>query len=167
MGNWRTVHLIGTCPHDELALLDNATFCDYMAEDMGHFGPLSWSPQPSICGLNRWPAEEIDTVGNLAERDYSIEHVAVELRRLVRFAPGLRLAVHCGDDYEENKCAATITVEDGEVTVGPPHIEHLPAPRAVDGQWAFVAALSGLRQTPRLLTSTEAERLRTATRPSV
>lgn len=127
MGNWRTVHIEGECPADQVAALKERLCVDYMEDGFERWGPLSWSPRGSLCGLNDWVSTDIDTVGNLAERDYSPEDVADELRELVKLAPGLTLQVHCGGDWESVDCVATIYVGgpgfEGEVLVEAPAIE--------------------------------------------
>ena len=94
-----------------------------------HFGPLSFNPErPGLCGLGDWPAERVDRCGNLAERDYSVEDVAEELRRLVHIAPSMLLKVHCGGEYESEECVATISVGEGVVAVGGPEQPNVAGP---------------------------------------
>lgn len=145
MGNWRTVHIIGSCDPAEIGALEERLCVDYMGDDgFENWGPLSWSPSGSLCGVNSWVAPTMNTVGNLAERDYVPEDVADELRRLVEVAPSLTLLVHCGDDWESTECVATIVVAGGNVTVEDPQVNHL---REVtqDESMARVAALFGGR----------------------
>lgn len=121
MGNWRTVHIDGSCPEVELHALRAA--CS-VADNYHNFHCLSVSE--GLAGLGDWPATRINAVGNLAERDYSVVDVAEQLRNLVKVAPGLALRVHCGDEYEEKKCVATIEVRDGVVTVLEPEVALIP-----------------------------------------
>jgi hypothetical protein len=65
----------------------------------------------------------MDRTGNLAERDYSVASVAETLESLARAAPSLVVKIHCGGDYEDAACIATITLENGRVTVGPPEVD--------------------------------------------
>jgi hypothetical protein len=96
---------------------------------MDNFGPLSFSIEsPSLCGLGDWPGEQVDRYGNLAERDYSPEDVAEELRKLVHIAPSMLLKVHCGGDWESDDCVATISVGEGLVVVGKPERETINRP---------------------------------------
>jgi hypothetical protein len=121
MGNWRSVHIEGTCSAEDLPALRHAV-C--IGDDWNRFHCLCHS-FGSLCGLNDWTGTEIDAVGNLAERGYSVEAVAEQLKELVKVAPSLTLRVHCGGDYEDRKCVATIVVENGEVRTEPPQIETL------------------------------------------
>lgn len=118
MGNWRTVHLIGTIDPAEVeavrahVTVDRATYAN--------FGPLTITD--GLCGLGDWPAEHIDVSGNLAERDYSVNDIAEALQSLATVAPSLRLKVHCGDDWESEECIATLTAAGGQVREGPPEV---------------------------------------------
>ena len=123
MGNWRTVNMIGTCAANELDALRAA--CAVDENSYKNFHCLSTGS--GLCGLGNWPAEEISAIGNLAERDYSVEAVASQLRELVKVAPSLSLTVHCGDDYESKTCVATIRVENGNVVVDAPEVRQLMA----------------------------------------
>lgn len=121
MGNWRTVQIIGTCDPAEVSALIEA--CRW-SPDGGEFHPLTNAA--GIMGLNEWAAAEINRLGNLAERGYSVEDVAAALRRLVEAAPSLRLKVHCGDEEESREVVATVTVVQGAVAIGPPELPLLP-----------------------------------------
>jgi hypothetical protein len=118
MGNWRTVNLRGT-----LATEDVAAVREFIAvpADYSRFHCLSATN--GLAGLGQWATEEIHADGNLAERDYGPEDVADTLREIVAFAPSLTLKVHCGNDYEDKTCVATVTVADGVVSVGDPERE--------------------------------------------
>lgn len=118
MGNWRTVHLIGTCDAAEVATLRTALTPD---DTWSNFGPLSITE--GLCGLGDWPAEQINAHGNLAERNYTVADVAEHLTRLLEIAPSLRLVVHCGDDWESSTCIAGIRVQGGQVTRGAPEVK--------------------------------------------
>jgi len=119
MGNWRTVNLRGT-----LSAEDVEAARDHLRVKAGwsNFGPLSFG-LGGICGLGDWVRQSINSDGNLAERDYSVESVADQLREVVAVAPSLALKVHCGGDYEGVSCIATVTVADGEVSVGDPEVD--------------------------------------------
>jgi len=82
--------------------------------------------QDGLCGLGKWPRVKINRVGNLAERDYSVESVAETLRKVVEHAPGLDIKIHCGDDYEKDNCVATVICKDGKVEVVAPEIGVIP-----------------------------------------
>lgn len=148
MGNWRTVHLIGTCDPAEVETIRTLLIPDgwYL-----NFGPLSITQ--GLCGLGDWPAETINSSGNLAERNYTPSDVAEHLRGLVTFAPSLQLIVHCGGDYESTRCIATLYVRDGQVIEGEPAVETLHGvseatmttrllKQLVRPQWACVAGTS-------------------------
>jgi hypothetical protein len=126
MGNWKTVNITGTIPEAEIQPLRDWLGYSHDDGDPGweHFGPLSFNREsPSLAGLNDWVRTTVFACGNLAERDYSTGNVAEELRRLLEIAPGMRLKVHCGGDWESGTCTATITVAEGHVTIGPPEAE--------------------------------------------
>lgn len=128
MGNWRRVHIDGTLDPAQVEAAHRA--CLY---EWGKFDPasnlphaLSYSLQPSLCGLHEWPASRIKVVGNLYERDYCVESVVEALRIVLAAAPSLRAKVHCGADWESAECVATLTVSDQGVSSGPPEIDALP-----------------------------------------
>ncbi len=145
MSNWRTVNITGTMTRrDAEALRDHLGYSlmispvissqvdepAQLAHDsaLDHFGPLFFNrDQPSICGVNAWPAEEMDVAGNLAERGYTVEDVAEHLRELVAVAGSMMLVVHCGGEHESLKCVATIRVGEGVVAVMKPEKEKLLA----------------------------------------
>ena len=102
MGNWRTVNITGTMTAADASALRARLAYTYERGDPGmdNFGPLSFSIEsPGLCGLGDWPAGQVSRCGNLAERDYSPEDVAEELRKLVHIAPSMLLKVHCGGDW--------------------------------------------------------------------
>ncbi len=112
MGNWRRVQIIGTMNH-----LDAQIVRQYLSgnnEDCLHGG--------SICGLPNWGQTTVDCVGNLWERDYTVDDIRSELVKIKVFAPSLDLTVHIGGDYEDDKCIASITTKDG-VKVCQPQVD--------------------------------------------
>lgn len=122
MGNWRTVHLQGTCnPVDVPALRD---FLSLRSDDHG-WGCLH---SGGLAGLQNWAGEEITVIGNLGERGFTPEDVAEELRKIIAtVAPSLKVKVDCGGDYESTDCVATVLVgEDSSVAVLPPSVERIP-----------------------------------------
>lgn len=124
MGDWRRVHLVGTCdPADVPALRENIAF-DLSAEDLSNFHSLSSGG--GIAGLPIWAAPTINAVGNLAERNYDAEDVRNALERLAKIAPSLTVKAHLGDHYEADECVDTITLEGGKASVGPPEVESIP-----------------------------------------
>lgn len=118
MGNWRTVRLTGTVSADDLPALQRWV---NIGDDWDDFHPLC-NVGFSLCGLGDWTGTEMSAVGNLAERDYEPADVADALRKAVEVAPSLTLKVHCGGDWEAKECAATVTVADGQVSVGAPEV---------------------------------------------
>jgi hypothetical protein len=126
VGNWRTVNIVGTIPEaDVQAIRDRVTY-DTVGDDWEGFGPLSYDPRnPGLCGLDRWPQPQVFAAGNLAERDYSVEDVAEALAGLAVLSPGMVLKVHCGGERESTSCVATISVRDGQVTVGPAEVDQV------------------------------------------
>jgi hypothetical protein len=129
VGNWRTVNMTGTMTGEDAALLRaylGYSFRERNDPAMKRFGPLSFCrEQPSICGLNAWPAPEVARSGNLAERDYGVDDVAEHLRELVAVAGSMMLTVHCGGERESLDCVATIRVGEGLVAAGKPEVERL------------------------------------------
>ena len=123
MGNWRTVSIEGSIAPEHVAALKAALRWD-MDDLDAEPGPGPLSFYPSLGGLGPWPAPEVKAGGNLFERDYSVESVAEHIRHVVLpAAPSAALKVHCDDDWEDTTCIATITVADGQVTVGDPEVE--------------------------------------------
>lgn len=126
MGNWRTVSIVGTVPPEQVAPLRAALLYDFMSDDAAEHeksGPLAFTDRGSLCGLGDWPRESVDTGGNCFERDYDVEDIAAQLVKLVKVAPEMALKVHCGGDYEDEKCIATVTVAGGRVSVGPAEVD--------------------------------------------
>lgn len=121
MGDWRTVFMVGRCAPEHVAALREAIT---PGEDYRNFHCLVNSG--GLCGIWDWAAESILAVGNLAERNYTVENVAARLALLLKVAPSLELKVHCGGDYESVECIATITVSEGKVTIAEPEILKLP-----------------------------------------
>lgn len=121
MGNWRSVWLKGTCGKEDVEALAEA--CE-VKDGLGGFHCLSATE--GLGGLGDWPEEDIDAVGNLAERDYSVESVRRKLVDLVKVAPSLDLFVHCGGEHEDKTCVATVLAKDGEVKVLEPGVESIP-----------------------------------------
>jgi hypothetical protein len=129
VGNWRTVNMAGSMNERDAGVLREYLGYSIRTPDhagMDRFGPLSFNrDRPSLCGLNNWVGMTVNAVGNLAERNYSVERVADELRMLVGMAGTLLLKVHCGADWESVKCVATISVGEGLVVTGKPEVEHI------------------------------------------
>ena len=123
MGNWRTVNIIGTVDKKEVKALRRACLYEFEKDDTIDYHPLCYTKESSLFGLHNWISEKIMARGNLAERNYSVRDVADTLKELVRVAPSLTLKVHCGADWEEEECIATITVKKGRVTIGKPEVE--------------------------------------------
>ena len=144
MGNWRTVNITGTMSAaDSAKLLGLLNYGSYADEERyrhvwdAPYACLSFSlTSPGLCGLGEWPRgpEDIDgTVhvsrcGNLAERDYGVQDVAIALEALVREAPSMLLKVHCGGEWESEECVATISVGEGLVVTGGPEMEKVDGP---------------------------------------
>ena len=130
MGNWRTVNIIGTCAASEVpALKDYLSYSYSLHDSMDDFCCLSFNPdKPGLGGLGEWPAENINRCGNLAERDYDPHDVAEALKILVKLAPSLNVRVHCGGDWEELNCVATVYAAAGRVRVDVPEVESVSAP---------------------------------------
>jgi hypothetical protein len=122
MGNWTTVYVIDACaPHEVASLADEIYFDMNRRDDRYPFHCLCNTG--GLCGLGNWAVTDIDRIGNLAERGYTVESVARQLEKIATHAPSLTLKVHCGGDYEDSKCVATITLVAGKATVGPLEVE--------------------------------------------
>ena len=118
MGNWRTVRIIGKVAQSDVKGLKEAC-----TPSETHENYHCLSINVGLYGLGDWVDEYMDVGGNLAERDYDVPDVAGTLGELVKVAPSMDLKVHCGSDYEDTKCIATITVRDNKVEIGEPEVE--------------------------------------------
>lgn len=136
MGNWRTVTIKGTCEAKDLPALKQALD---PGEDFDNFHCLSNTT--GLCGLGMWANETITASGNLAERDYSVEDVAKTLEDLAKVAPSLAVKVHCGGDYEDKLCIATVTLAHGKAVVGEPEVVTVEGVSDEDMQRNLMAAL--------------------------
>jgi hypothetical protein len=122
MGDWMSVSVAGSIDPAEAPAA--AAFID-IDGDFKKFHCMCFYG-PSLSGLGRWIPQQggqIEAVGNLSERNYGAEDVAEVLRQLVAIAPSLSVKVHCGGEYEDKTCTATVTAHEGQVTVGPPEVE--------------------------------------------
>lgn len=137
MGNWRRVQIIGTCDWREVPKLRQAIMMprDYLR--------LHCLMNGGLAGLPLWAGQDINAIGNLAERDYTPQDVADTLVELVRIAPSLTVKVHCGADYEASQCIATVTLADGAATVGEAEIEEIPDIPEGQMKVSFLAQLLG------------------------
>ena len=120
MGDWRRVQVIGTCGSTDTGKLRELLGCGF---DDDRWDCLC---SGGIGGLPNFGRERFDVVGNLGERGYDAEGVADHLRALVAACPSLSCKVHVGASYEESECVATVTADDGTVTVGEPEIDEVP-----------------------------------------
>ena len=121
MGDWRRVKIEGTCHTRDLLKLRNMLDPGRNYENfhcLVHTG--------GICGLPNWAGEQIDVIGNLAERDYGPEDVAEALATIAALCPTLSVLVHVGDHSESSTCVATVMAVNGDVSVGDPQIESIP-----------------------------------------
>lgn len=111
---------MGTCDLTEVDALSQALALDWERD---------WHCLMSgsgLCGLPNWASETINAIGNLIERNYTVDDVAEALKRLAGVAPSLAVKVHCGGDWESLDCVATVTLVDNEVTVGSPEMLKIP-----------------------------------------
>ena len=118
MGNWMSVWIVGTCKPEEVAALKKAISWDDPGDD---FHCLSNTT--GLSSLGDWAQENINSMGNLSERDYTPKNVADTLKKLSKVAPSLEVRVHCGGDNESKKCVATIDIQEGFCVVLEPHRE--------------------------------------------
>jgi hypothetical protein len=140
MGNWQRVKIIGTCAAAEVPALQQRLDLRDLSGDLSHFGPLSAAG--GLCGLPLWAAEQIEAVGNMAERDYDAAAVGRHLRALAAVAPSLAVKVHVGGDYESDTCVATVQLADGEVAVLPPEVATIEEISEGQIQQALIGALT-------------------------
>lgn len=120
MGNWRRVHIMGTCNKKDLESLRKALD---PGKDYDNFHCLVCG---GLAGLPNWAEENIDVIGNLAERDYNIQDVADQLKLLGGIAPSLIVDIHCGGDYEDEKCIKTVRLhKSGKVEILSPQIDNI------------------------------------------
>lgn len=126
MGNWRTVDIRGRMnPVEAGEMIEELTYgddwlkCDTDAECllMGR----------SMCGLNQWVNNDgtIDTVGNLAERDFDNDDIEKALAFLASKYPTMELTLHSGSDWESTVCSATFHVKDGKVERCEPEVANI------------------------------------------
>jgi len=148
VGNWRTCNVVGTMSEDDAAKLrELLDYGDIMSERAGEawsrpYSCLLYSSHsPGLCGLGAWPAATMNACGNLAERDFSVGDVAEGLRALADRAPSMLLKVHCGGDWESDKCVATISVGEGLVRVGKPEQATVAGPSEEQMMGNFLANL--------------------------
>lgn len=133
MGNWRTVEIIGSCPEEDVRGLREFIDCADMfhspyktqQEDAEERWSCMCYPGPSVCGLGIWANAEIHRIGNLAERDFSVEDVRHALEKIGKYFSGLELSVHCGGDYESLNCVATVKLKDGVAKILPAEKEKI------------------------------------------
>jgi len=121
MGNWRRVQIIGTCDSADVPKLREAL---KPTDDYSNWHCLM---NGGLCGLPPWASEQINVVGNLAERDYTPHSVAETLLKLLGIAPSLDVKVHCGGDYESDTCINTVTARSAPlVAVLEPEVATIP-----------------------------------------
>lgn len=124
MGNWRTVHIVGTCDPDEVPALREAIRWDI---DDFSITPHALSASEGLMAIGDWAAEVISATGNCFERDFSVQFVASALEQIATTVPSLEVKVHCGGENESLECVATITVSPNfGVAVGEPEMKRLP-----------------------------------------
>ncbi len=121
MGNWRTVRIVGTCDPKEVP----AVKAECQSDNFENWHCLSYQKRGSMCGVNEWPAAQMDVTGNLSERDYTVDDVFEQCKKLAAVAPSLAIKIHCGGDYEDKKCIATVAVDKGAVAILPPQVQEL------------------------------------------
>lgn len=121
MGNWRRVHILGTCDSTEVGALRRALT---LKPDYSNFHCLI--DTGGLAGTGNWANRTISAVGNLAERDYDVEDVQATLEQLAAAAPSLNVIVHCGADRESATCIASVVLLHGKATIEPARVETLP-----------------------------------------
>ena len=140
MGNWQRVKIVGTCAAAEVPALQQRLDLRDLRGNLDNFGPLS--AVGGLAGLPLWAAEQIEAVGNMAERDYNAEAVGRHLRELAAVAPSLAVKVHVGGDYESDTCVATVQLVNGEVTILPPEVATIEDISEAQIERALITALT-------------------------
>jgi hypothetical protein len=142
MGDWRRVHIIGTCASEEVAALAQA-----IAAGLDFENHHCLNGGGSLAGLPAWAAEHIDAVGNLAERNYTPDSVAKAVEeKLLPVAPSLTLKIHVGGEYEDATCVATVSVAEGRVVLGIPEMTTIREQTEQEMEINFAAAMAVARQ---------------------
>lgn len=122
MGNWRKVTIVGKCDKKQVKALEKAIKWD-MNDTEQEFHSLMNTR--SLLGIGNWAKESIHSMGNLAERDYSPQDVMHDLAKLLLVAPSLEVTINCGDEWESDKCVATIKAKNGSVQILEPEVDVL------------------------------------------
>lgn len=118
MGNWTTVNIEGTCPYNELSNLKEFVNSYAYTDNFQKFHCLCNTK--GLSGIGDWAKENIQAVGNLAERDYGAEDVAQELTKIGELCPNADIKIHIGGDYESLDCVNTVHLQKGKVEINPP-----------------------------------------------
>jgi len=125
MGNWRTVMILGEIPEKYLKEMKAYFTYDYMKdENVGEWNCLSITE--GIAGLGNWIQRSPNAVGNLAERDYSVDSVKDVMKMIGEKWPDVKLTIHCGGESESDTVVNTLELKDGKVKKMKPKIETLP-----------------------------------------
>lgn len=126
MGNWRTVDMRGRMnPVAAKEMIEELTYGDDWSKWATDAACLMMNH--SLCGLNQWVNNDgtIDTVGNLAERDFDNDDIEKALTFLAFKYPSLEMTLHSGSDWESTVCSATFHVKDGKVQRCEPEVENI------------------------------------------
>jgi len=110
MGNWRTVHIVGTIPKEDLSAMRAYFVINEFT--INHWNCLMITD--GLFGLGMWINEEVNAVGNLSERDYTPKNVLEVLEYIGKHWPKVSLKVHCGGEWEDKKCIATVVLNKGK-----------------------------------------------------
>lgn len=121
MEDYRRVYIQGTCDFEEVPALARALD---MGKDYRNFHCLVFSG--AMSGLPNWASDEIEAIGNLAEKGDDENAVAKQLGKLYAIARTLKVKVHVGSPFEGEKCVATVELKSGNVSILPPEIEKIP-----------------------------------------
>ena len=93
-------------------------------DNVGEWNCLSISE--GLCGLGGWVQQRPNAVGNLAERDYSVDDVKEVMEMIGKKWPGVKLTIHCGGENESDTVVNTLELSDGKVKKLKPKMETLP-----------------------------------------
>jgi len=124
MGNWRRVQIKGSVSVEDQPALAHWI---NIGDEYDRFHCLCQPGPGGICGLGPWgDVAEINALGNLAERDFTITDVVEAFEEAVNVAPSLDVLCHVGNDHEANDCVGTVAVKGGRVVKVGAMVEEIP-----------------------------------------
>jgi hypothetical protein len=149
MGMWRTIQVEG-----KITGRSNIdTIIDYLTVDKRTYDSKAYEEDEifylqfgnGVYGINQWIKSDssIDAVGNVYERDCTIDDLFNELSKLAKKFPTLDMYLHAGDDYESRTCVCSFIIKDGEVSKVEPLINELNEISDEQAMKNFISQLRG------------------------